>query len=133
MDRSPGDTYYCRFEDFQPITPFPKIRPTIIAGEKIMMAQVRAQKGGKTTYHRHEAEQIFVVLQGEMRVRTNGGPPRILRAGDVWWVPSNTPHQAEYLKDTLGLEAASPLRLDNFVGFLPSHTYTVVPSRRRKR
>lgn len=50
-------------------------------------------------------------------------PVAILKPGDVWYVPSHVEHQAEYLEDTVAFEACSPIRKDNFEGYLHQDTH----------
>jgi quercetin dioxygenase-like cupin family protein len=48
--------------------------------------------GGGPPPHRHEFEETFILLDGEVQV-TFRGQKRTLRAGDTVNVPSNAPHQ----------------------------------------
>lgn len=105
--------------------PFPGVEVGIAAGEHVMMNYIHARKGVSTRRHWHEAEQILCVLKGRMRVKAGDEPVSILGPGDVWHVPSNTEHQADYLEDTVAFEGCSPIRLDNLAGYLKRDTYLV--------
>jgi uncharacterized cupin superfamily protein len=48
--------------------------------------------GGGPPPHRHEFEETFILLDGEMEV-TFRGKKSIVRVGDTINVPSNAPHQ----------------------------------------
>jgi len=48
--------------------------------------------GGGPPPHRHEFEETFILLEGEMEI-TFRGEKSIVRAGDTVNVPSNAPHQ----------------------------------------
>lgn len=48
--------------------------------------------GGGPPPHRHEFEETFILLDGEMQI-TYRGQKSTLRAGDTVNVPSNAPHQ----------------------------------------
>ena len=54
---------------------------------------------------------------------TGTEPPRLLKAGDIWIVPSNTMHGLEYQGDVEALEIVSPPRMDNFTGYTIKHTF----------
>jgi len=99
------------------------IKIRILSTEKVMLTEIHVQGGGRIPRHHHEAEQIIIVQKGEARVTTGKEPPRILKAGDLWIVPSNVMHGVEYLGDVEALEIVSPPRLDNFIGYTIKHTF----------
>jgi len=123
--------YYHRWEDFpEKEVSYLKGRPEsskllvrIMSGEKIMVTKINAKEGAGVPPHYHEAEQIFMVFKGKMRVTTGKGDPKILDVGDIWVVPSNCLHSVCYIEDTEALEIVSPIRLDNFIGYTISHTF----------
>jgi quercetin dioxygenase-like cupin family protein len=51
------------------------------------------------------------ILQGALRFVV-GGEEIIVREGEVLHIPSQVPHQAEALEDTLELDVFSPIRRD---------------------
>jgi len=99
------------------------IKIRILSTERIMVTEIKVQGGGTIPRHYHEAEQIIMVQKGEALVTTGMKPPRLLKAGDIWIVPSNTMHGVEYLGDVEALEIVSPPRLDNFTGYTIKHTF----------
>lgn len=105
--------------------PFPGVEVGIAAGEHVMMNYIHAKKGVSTRRHWHEAEQILCVFKGKVRVKAGDEPVSILGPGDVWHVPANTEHQADYLEDTVAMEGCSPIRLDNLHGYMKQDTYLV--------
>jgi quercetin dioxygenase-like cupin family protein len=124
-------SYYYRWEDFpEREVSYLKGRPEsskllvrIMSSSKIMLTDVNAKKGGVVPAHHHEAEQIFLVYTGKMRVTTGKNAPREIGPGDIWVVPSNCSHSVEYIEDTTALEIVSPVRMDNFIGYTISHTF----------
>ncbi len=48
---------------------------------------------------------------------------RELGPGDIWYVPSSVVHGVEYVGDVEALEIVSPIRLDNFTGYVARHTF----------
>lgn len=99
------------------------IQIRILSTERIMLTQITVRGGGTVPRHRHEAEQIILVQKGKAKVTTGQEPPRLLKAGDIWVVPSNTMHGVEYLGDVDALEIVSPPRMDNFIGYTIKHTF----------
>jgi quercetin dioxygenase-like cupin family protein len=83
----------------------------VIYGEKITIARIRLAKGCIVPEHTHASEQISTVHQGKLLFRI-GGSEIILEAEDVLHIPSNVPHQAEALEDTLATDVFSPTRED---------------------
>ena len=99
-----------------------KIR--IMASERIMLTQIRVKGGATVPRHYHEAEQIIIIEKGKARVSTGKSSKiRELEGGAIWFVPSNVIHGIEYVGDVQALEIVSPIRLDNFVGYIASHTF----------
>lgn len=83
----------------------------IIAGDKAMVAQVFLAKGAVVPLHHHESEQITYILEGALKFELEGREV-VVNAGQVLRIPSNVPHRAIALEDTLDLDIFSPLRED---------------------
>ena len=86
----------------------------LITGDKMMLAHVYLKKGCVVPLHHHENEQITYILEGALRfhIGAEDGEEIIVRAGDVLHIPSNVPHTAEALEDTLDVDIFSPPRQD---------------------
>jgi quercetin dioxygenase-like cupin family protein len=86
--------------------------------------------GGGPPPHRHDFEETFILLQGEMEV-TFRGKKSIARSGDTINVPSNAPHQFHNSssKNVRLLCICSPAGLDSFFQQLgvPVATRTTTP------
>ena len=83
----------------------------IITGEKAMLAQIFVKKGGVVPEHHHESEQITYILEGALKFEI-GGKELVVAKGEVLRIPSNVPHRAVALEDTLDLDIFSPIRHD---------------------
>lgn len=123
--------YYYEWEDF-PLREisYLKGRPEaskllvrIMSSARMMVTQINAKKGAFVPLHHHEAEQIILVLKGQIRGTTGKEAPQMIGPGGIWVVPSNMPHRVEYVEDTEAIEVVSPPRMDNFVGYTLSHTF----------
>ena len=83
----------------------------IISGDKAMVAQVFLAKGAIVPEHHHESEQITYILEGALKFEI-GGREIVVGKGQVLRIPSNVPHRAVALEDTLDLDIFSPIRQD---------------------
>ena len=93
----------------------PKIWRKVISGEKAMVAQVFIAKGGVVPMHQHESEQLTYILEGALQFSIEGREV-VVHAGEVLHTPSNIPHSAVALEDTMDLDIFSPIRLDWLTG-----------------
>ena len=89
----------------------------LFTGERMMLAQVYLDKGAIVPWHSHENEQLTWIVEGALRfwLGKEGTPEMkemVLEAGDVLYIPSNVPHKAEALEDTLDVDVFSPPRAD---------------------
>jgi quercetin dioxygenase-like cupin family protein len=86
----------------------------LITGERMMLAHVYLKKGCIVPKHSHENEQLTYILEGALRFKL--GEDQSLEvtvsAGEVLHIPSNLPHEALALEDTLDVDVFSPPRQD---------------------
>ena len=83
----------------------------IVTGEKAMVAQVFLKKDAVAPEHWHESEQITYILEGALKFELEGTEV-IVRKGETLTIPSNVPHRAVALEDTIDLDIFSPIRKD---------------------
>lgn len=115
--------HYFKWEQFPEVEAMPGIFRRVLSGENVMLSLVHAKAGAKVGNHHHEAEQVSWIIKGKMRVSTEHDEKRIITAGDVWVIPGNAVHSAEYIEDTEMLEGFSPIRLEYLIGYTPDKTY----------
>jgi quercetin dioxygenase-like cupin family protein len=86
----------------------------LITGDRMMIAHVYLKKGDVVPQHAHENEQITYILEGALHFRlgATGEHEQIVRAGEVLVIPSNVPHSAVALEDTLDVDVFNPPRQD---------------------
>jgi quercetin dioxygenase-like cupin family protein len=86
----------------------------IITGERVMLTHVYLKRGAVVPQHSHDNEQLTYILEGALRFWIGGDGSEVLdvRAGEVLHIPSNVPHKAEALEDTLDVDIFSPPRQD---------------------
>ena len=83
----------------------------VVTGEKAMLAHIYLKKGAVVPEHHHESEQITYILEGALEFHLEGKTV-VVSAGQVLRIPSNVPHMALALEDTLDLDVFSPIRHD---------------------
>jgi quercetin dioxygenase-like cupin family protein len=86
----------------------------LITGERIMLAHVFLSRGCIVPRHSHDNEQFTYVLQGSLKfwIGEDESEVVMVRAGEVLHIPSNLPHKAEAMEDTLDMDIFSPPRQD---------------------
>jgi quercetin dioxygenase-like cupin family protein len=86
----------------------------LITGDRMMLAHVYLKKGCIVPKHSHENEQLTYILEGALKYRMgdDGAEEITVHAGEVLLIPSNVPHQAEALEETLDVDVFSPPRQD---------------------
>src|SRR3954467_2551561 len=86
----------------------------LITGDRMMLAHVYLAKGCIVPKHSHENEQLTYILEGALKfwIGEDGAEELIVAAGEVLHIPSNVPHKAEALSDTLDVDIFSPPRAD---------------------
>ncbi|MBS0376622.1 MAG: cupin domain-containing protein [Proteobacteria bacterium] len=90
----------------------------LITGERMMIAHVHLKKGDDVPRHQHENEQLTYILSGALRLWFGANDEReiTVRAGEVVVIPSNVPHRALALEDTLDVDVFNPPRQDWLTG-----------------
>lgn len=86
----------------------------VITGARSMVAQIWLAKGAIVPQHSHDNEQFTYVLEGALHfwIGADESEQVVVRAGEVLHIPSNVPHKAKALEDTLDLDVFTPIRQD---------------------
>ena len=86
----------------------------LVTGTRLMLAHVHLKKGCVVPRHSHENEQVTYILEGALQFWLGEDEKEmvVVRAGEVLTIPSNLPHKALALEDTLDLDVFSPPRQD---------------------
>jgi len=92
----------------------PNLERRMITGDRMMITHVYLKKGCVVPRHQHHNEQITYVLEGALRftLGSDGGQRVDVLAGEVLHIPSDLPHSAEALEDTLDVDIFDPPRQD---------------------
>lgn len=112
MAEGPGTHF--RWDDIPKEKMNDAIDRRFVSADRIMLAQVFLKKGAVVPTHIHESEQVTYIVEGALRLwlGDNGEQEVTVHAGEVLTIPSNVPHKAEALADTLDIDVFSPPRQD---------------------
>jgi quercetin dioxygenase-like cupin family protein len=83
----------------------------MVVGDNLMLARVFLKRGAHVPRHYHHNEQVTYILEGALKFAIDGREI-VVRAGEVLCIPSNMPHEAWALEDTLDLDVFNPPRED---------------------
>jgi quercetin dioxygenase-like cupin family protein len=104
--------YVIRYADVPAIELTPSIKANIVSAEKITLSFASAEPNATLTPHRHENEQILIVLDGAIDFIIEGKQYKVEK-GDVVVIPSNTEHGAYFSdKGARVIDVFSPPRQD---------------------
>jgi quercetin dioxygenase-like cupin family protein len=89
----------------------PLLQRQFVVGQEIMLARVLLKKGCVVPEHSHPNEQLTYILEGALKFWIDGREI-VVHAGETLCIPSNMPHKAEALEDTVDLDVFAPPRAD---------------------
>lgn len=92
----------------------PLLDRRMISGERMMIAHIVLRKDCLVPMHHHDNEQITFVLSGALRFLLGEDQDEevVVRSGEVLVIPSNLPHSALALEDTVDVDIFCPPRQD---------------------
>ena len=91
----------------------PLLSRRLVTGTRGMLAHVYLKTGCIVPKHAHENEQFTYILEGALKFFIGDERNEVtVRAGEVLHIPSNVPHEAHALEDTLDLDVFCPPRQD---------------------
>jgi quercetin dioxygenase-like cupin family protein len=83
-----------------------------VDGERLTLGIVELDPNAVVPEHRHDHEQLGMVLQGSVEFRV-GEEKRQLRPGGTWCIPSNVPHEVKVGPEgAVVIDVFAPVRRD---------------------
>ena len=103
-----------RWDDMPKEVVTESISRRLVTGNDMMLAHVYLDKGAIVPQHSHHNEQLTYILKGALHfwIGEDGSEEIVVNAGEVLHIPSNIPHRALALEDTLDVDIFSPPRED---------------------
>ena len=113
MTRKNECTFY-RWDSMKKVRVSDMLERRLITGDRMMLAHVYLKKGCIVPKHSHENEQLTYILEGALKfwIGDDESEEITVRAGEVLLIPSQVPHKAEALEETLDVDVFSPPRQD---------------------
>jgi quercetin dioxygenase-like cupin family protein len=109
--RKPATLQYTPWNSIavEDLSPF--LQRQLVVGQEIMLARILMKKGCIVPEHSHPNEQLTYVLEGALKFWIDG-KEIVVNAGETLCIPSNMPHKAEALAETIDLDVFVPPRAD---------------------
>ena len=106
------------WDEFPTVEYVPGVLRQAVSGEKVMMTRIVYRDGAVIPDHRHEAEQIMLVVEGRLWARV-GDEEAEVGPGALLIIGSNVVHAFRQLgdEDVMFYECFAPIRLEYLVGF----------------
>ncbi|HTK28686.1 MAG TPA: cupin domain-containing protein [Vicinamibacterales bacterium] len=89
----------------------PEISRRFITCDRVTVARFELTRGGVVPEHRHDNEQVSMVMSGALKFKV-GGQETVVRGGEVIHLPGGVPHEVEVLEDSVVVDVFSPVRQD---------------------
>jgi quercetin dioxygenase-like cupin family protein len=88
------------------------VNARVVSGERLSFGVVELDPGAVVPEHRHDHEQLGMVLRGRMTFRI-GDETGELGPGETWTIPSNVPHEVTAGPDgAVVIDMFAPVRED---------------------
>jgi len=98
--------------EVKPLEVLPGCRMRTPYGENMMLSYLEMEDGAVVPMHDHPHEQAGMLLEGQIEL-TIGDEVRLVKAGAMFIIPPNTPHQAIAVSGpAVVLDVFSPVRED---------------------
>jgi len=77
------------------------------AGKEAVQVRIDFAPGAAFGMHTHPGEEVIYVLEGTLEYEVEGKPAKVLKAGDVLFIPAGVKHAAKNVGKTEGKELAT--------------------------
>ncbi|HWC19737.1 MAG TPA: cupin domain-containing protein [Terriglobales bacterium] len=88
-----------------------RYRRKVATGESLTLARVEAKQGSITHTHRHDHEEVILLLKGSWRFHLPNGSVT-LYPNQVLTIPRGVEHSSEVLEDVVAIDVCTPQRKD---------------------
>src|SRR5437870_4264957 len=65
-----------------------------VPGREVVTAKAEIPMGGSTGRHTHFGEEVTYLAEGTLLLEVDGAPPRTVKAGEAFIIPTGTIHNA---------------------------------------
>ena len=89
----------------------PEYRRKVASGDNLTLARLEVKQGSVTRSHRHEHEEVILLLKGSWRFQLPTGAVTLL-PNQVLTIPRGVEHSSEVLEDVVAIDVCTPQRKD---------------------
>jgi quercetin dioxygenase-like cupin family protein len=86
-------------------------RRQVATGDSLTLARLEAKQGSVTHSHRHDHEEVILLLKGSWRFQLPTGTVT-LYPNQVLTIPRGVEHSSEVLEDVIAIDVCTPQRKD---------------------
>lgn len=86
-------------------------RRKVANGDSLTLAKLEAKQGSITRAHRHDHEEVILLLKGSWRFQLPTGVVT-LYPNQVLTIPRGVEHSSEVLEDVIAIDVCTPQRKD---------------------
>lgn len=109
----PNNAITYRWSELPKEVPMAMLERRRVIGEQVMISHVTLKKGCYVPSHAHVNEQMACILSGRLKftLGEEGSPKQnvvTVGPGEMIHLPSNVPHAAEAMEETVVLDIFSP-------------------------
>jgi quercetin dioxygenase-like cupin family protein len=101
-----------RWSEIEPEQLNPLLTRQFLTGSKAMLGRIVLTKGCAVPRHSHPNEQLVFILEGSLRFEFDDGSTQLVNSGEILVIPSDLPHAAVALEDTINFDIFAPPRQD---------------------
>jgi quercetin dioxygenase-like cupin family protein len=94
----------------------------------VLISTVNFTPCARTYWHQHENGQILLVLAGRGLIQADGGPMRVMRAGDTIWAPPGERHWHGASPDSYVVHTAISLGPTSWAEAVSDDQYGATPT-----
>ena len=100
---------------------------TMPSTDGVVINTVNFTPCARTYWHSHENGQILIVLAGRGLIQADGGPVRVMRAGDTIWAPPGERHWHGGSPDSFVTHTAISLGVTDWSEAVTDQEFNAVP------
>ena len=89
----------------------PEYRRKVATGDNLMLARLEVKQGAVTKAHRHDHEEVILLLKGSWRFQLPTGVVTLF-PNQVLTIPRGVEHSSEVLEDVVAIDVCTPQRKD---------------------
>jgi quercetin dioxygenase-like cupin family protein len=89
----------------------PEYRRKVASGENLTLARLEVKQGSVTRSHKHDHEEVILLLKGSWRFQLPTGAVTLL-PNQVLTIPRGVEHSSEVLEDVVAIDVCTPQRQD---------------------